>query len=244
MTTDPYHSSGDVVDITTRIDFSDIEQMQSFPERLGDWNGYDYNATGVEKELGADLLLLRSYSKPGLYQPLFLTIVQAATESSFHPPRLCFEGQGYKIAEEGKDTIPILDPNWAEEATPVEIPVNMLSVYKEQNGTVTERRIALYFYVKDNRLLSDTVTMVEIQALAPLDGSYDAILGQMKTFAAEAIPHMFEPAKTGASTLLERLLGRGALGYAVVIILVLIPIAIAVYPYLKLRDLLDNLLTK
>ena len=86
--------------------------------------------------------------------------------------------------------------------------------------------------------------MVGTQALAPLDGPYDAILGEMKTFAAEAIPYMFEPADTGASPLLEQLLGRGALGYAVVIILVFIPVAVAVYPHLKLRDLLDRLLTK
>jgi len=244
MTDELHHSSGSDVGIKTKIDFSDVEQMRSFPKQMGDWDGYDYDATEVERTLGADLLLLRGYYRPGLYQPLFLTIVQAATESSFHPPRLCYEGVGYKIAEEGKDTIPIPDPVWAEANTSIDIPVNILSVYKERNGEVAERRIVMYFYVKDNRLLSDIVTMVEVQALAPLHSSYDGILGEMKTFAAEAIPYMFEPADTGDSTVLERLLGRGALGYAVVIILVFIPVAIAVYPYLKLRDLLDKLLAK
>lgn len=244
ITDELYHSSGSDVDIKTKIHFSDVEQMQSFPEQLGDWDGYDYRATEVEKTLGADLLLLRGYYRPGLYQPLFLTILQAATESSFHSPQMCFEGVGYKIAEDGKDTIPIPDPVWAEVNTSIEIPVNILSVYKERNGEVAERRIVMYFYVKDNRLLSDIVTMVEVQALAPLDGPYDGILDEVKTFTAEAIPYMFEPADTRNSTLLERMLGRGVLGYAAVIILVFIPIAIAVYPYLKLRDLLDKLLAK
>jgi hypothetical protein len=244
VTTELYHSSGDDLNIKTETYFASGEQMQSFPKQIGDWNGYDYDATETQKALGAELLLMRGYYEPGLYQPLFLTIVQASTESSFHPPRLCHEGVGYKTAEEGRDTVSIQDPSWAEDGTPVEIPVNMLLVYKEVNNEVTERRVVLYIYVKGGAFASDTITMVEIEALAPLTGSYDGTLGAMKGFFAEAIPYMFEPADSEESTLLERLLQGGVFGYAMIVIMVLIPVAVAVYPRLNIRGLLDDLLSK
>lgn len=236
ITSELYHSSGNDLSVKTKMDFGDNEHMQSFPNQIGDWDGFDYDASDVQELLGADVILLRAYDEPGLYQPLFFTIMQAETESSFHPPVICYQSQGYKIAEESKDTVSILDTSWIDEGTLREIPVNRLSVYKERNGEVTERRVVLYYYVRGNRFASDTVTMVEIQALAPLDGSYDGILGEMKTFASQTVPYMFEPAneQNEGSTLLERMLQHGAVGYVIVIILVSIPVVVAIYPYLKM----------
>lgn len=237
ISTELYRSSGSDVSVRTRMDFGDNEHMKSFPTEIGEWEGFDYDTTEAQEDLGADVVLLRGYDEPGLYQPLFFTIMQAETESSFHPPVICYQAQGYKIAEEAQDTIAVLDTSWADGTTPEEIPVNRMSVYKEQDGQITERRVVLYYYVKGNRFASDTITMVEIQALAPLSGSYDGILGEMKSFAAEAVPYMFEPASEEAqdSSLLERVVERGAVGYLIVIILLCIPIVIAIYPYLRKR---------
>jgi len=85
--------------------------------------------------------------------------------------------------------------------------------------------------VKRNQFSGDDVTMLRVQALAPLEGPYESILNMEKDFLAEAIPHLFEPVdREKWSPLAVRLAGLGVGGYVVIALLLLIPVAIAVYP--------------
>ena len=60
------------------------------------------------------------------------------------------------------------------------------------NKKVTQRRVVLYFYVKENPFTSDNITMVRVSAHAPLNGSYNGVLNVTKEFMGDTIPCMFE----------------------------------------------------
>lgn len=227
-------SSGNETFVRTKMDFGSGEHMKAFPKEIQDWTGYDYDTTELEKAFGADVVLLRAYDEPGLYQPLFFLIIQSKTESSFHPPTTCYPALGYGIQEEGKEKISVTDTSWLEEGASSaykSVLVKKLVVAKESGGEVIDRRVVLYYYVKGNRFTTDTITMVRVEALAPVDGSYDGILGVEKDFTAQTIPYMFEPGKEDTGkTLVAQLAGWGVGGYFAILLLLSIPVAVMVYP--------------
>ena len=93
--------------IRTTMDFGDNERLQEFPEKIGDWQGTDYEVAGLKEQLGADVMLLRAYTKPGLYQPLFFLAMQSKSRSSFHPPEVCYPALGWQIEEAADDIIEV-----------------------------------------------------------------------------------------------------------------------------------------
>jgi len=214
------------------MDFGDSEHMRASPTEIDEWDGFDYDMTAVEEELGAEMILMRAYEKPTLNQPLFLLIVQAATESTFHNPPVCYRFQGYTIAEEGKETILVSASGWAEEGTPRTVPVKKLVAVKEHEGAVTEKRVLIYYYVKGNPMIPDAITMVQASAVAPNYGSYDEILGEVKGFAALTLPYLFDPSAddNNGGILLLQLIHWGPGGYVVVILMLIVPLAIILYP--------------
>jgi len=100
--TELYRSSGDEAYVRTKTDFGSQEYMATFPQEIGKWQGYDYDATQYIELLGADIIVLRRYEPKTFTQPVFLLIMQAQTESSFHPPDICVRAQRYEIQEEGE----------------------------------------------------------------------------------------------------------------------------------------------
>jgi len=225
-------ASGGAVTVRTKMDFGDSEHVRAFPMEIDEWVGFAYDTAATEQAMGAAVILLRAYEKPTLDQPLFLVIMQAETNTSFHRPPVCYAFQGYEIAEEGTETILVSDADWAEEGTPKAIPVKKLVVFKEQDGVVTERRVVIYYYVKGNPVISDTITMVQVSAVAPIDGSYDEILGEVKGFAALTLPYLFDPSAddNNGGILLLQLIDWGPGGYVVVILMLIVPLAIILYP--------------
>lgn len=233
--TELHRSSGDEAYVRTKMDFGSREHVSTFPTEFGKWKGYDYDATEWEELLGTDVVMLRGYSFPGLYQPLFLLIMQAKTESSFHPPTVCYAAQGYQVQEKGKEQIVVTDASWTEATSSISIPLQRLVVIKESDGEIIERRVVLFFYVKGNQYTSDTITMIRTEALAPIDGSYEEVLNVGKDFLALTIPLMFQPAEASEewNPLAVRLVGSGIGGYVVIALMLFVPMAIIVYPRIK-----------
>jgi hypothetical protein len=234
--TELHRSSGDEAYVRTKMDFGSAEHMNAFPREIGDWSGYDYDATDFTEALGADVILLRGYACPGLYQPIFFLIMQAETESSFHPPPVCYPALGYQIEDEGNERVVVTDTSWTEEPSTITLPLKRLVVFKESDGQVIDRRVVIYCYVKGNRFTSDTITMIRVEALAPIEGSYDGILNVSKDFTALTIPYMFEPSEEGERPLLAmRLVESGIGGYLAIAAMVFIPLAIMLYPRVMRR---------
>jgi hypothetical protein len=77
--------------------------------------------------------------------------------------------------------------------------------------------------------------MIRISALAPLDGSYDAILEICEQFMLDTLPYMFEAQKKDPS-IISMLFAKGPVTSTIVIILaLLVPFAIMFYP--QIRDM-------
>jgi len=233
--TELYRSSGNEASVQTKMDFGSQEHMAAFPRKVGKWQGYDYDTTKYVELLGADIMLLRSYEPSTFSQPLFFLILQAKTESSFHSPEICVRAQGGTIQETGDEKVTITDASWAKGSTNLSIPMKKLVVTKNaKDGTVKERRVMLFCYVKGNQFYSDTITMIQVEALAPVEGSYEGTLKEEKDFIAQAIPLMFEPAKTSEwHPLAMQLIDSGVSGYVTIVVLLLIPATIIVYANIK-----------
>jgi len=238
--------------VLTKLDLSSSEHLKKFPAEIGDWRGSDYDTSTLETQMEADSMLMRAYSKPGLYQPIFFLVMQSGLQSSFHPPLVCYPALGYTIEEEGRETIPIVNTGWA--ATPSKewpsvtkspgyrslyfqgsIPAKTLVVSKQSEGKVIERRVVLYFYIKDNKFMSNKLTMIRVSALAPLSGSYDGILNMEKEFVRDAFPYMFEiqQRKQGqGQMIIVHLANSGVGGCLLLAFLFSMPLAILIYPRL------------
>jgi hypothetical protein len=242
--TELYEASGAKNYVRTKLDFGDAEHIKTFPKQIGVWEGFDYGTSKVAEDLGADVMLLRGYSRPGLYQPIFFLIMQSEDRSTFHPPPVCYSALGYTIEGEGKEEIPLSGVSWAESyegetSLGSSMPVKKLLVFKESEGKVTERRLALYFYVKQNPInpfASNAITMIRVSALIPIDAPYGGLLDIMKDFTAETIPYMFEPYSEGyggGERIVTRLGKSGVAGYFGMVALFTVPLALILYPRLK-----------
>ncbi|MBE9594818.1 MAG: hypothetical protein IMF19_15210, partial [Proteobacteria bacterium] len=97
---------------------------------------------------------------------------------------------------------------------------------------VTERRVVLYFYVKEN-LASNKVTMVRVSALAPLEGSYDGILDIRKEFMGDTIPCMFEIREEEEPIIFIVLASGSVIGKVSIVLLFLAPLSIIFYPQIR-----------
>jgi hypothetical protein len=132
------------------------------------------------------------------------------------------------------------EASWLRGTSTASIPLKKLVVTKsDKDGKLVERRVALFCYVKGNQFYSDTVTMIQTEALAPLQGSYEGSLGEQKDFLAQAIPLMFSPSQgeTRWRPLAQLLTERGAGGLVILALLFIIPIGIIIYPSIRYRDL-------
>lgn len=237
-------ASGNAMPVRTKMDFGSNEYVNQFPKEIGNWTGFEYDTERITASLGADIMLMRAYSSPESFQPVFFLILQSTNRSSFHPPIVCYPALGYEIEEEGKETVSMSGTDWIEDPlfrksgenmhVNETISVKKLVVVKKSDGELTERRVVLYFYV-NRGFTSNTITMIRVSALAPLHGSYDVILEQEKKFMADAFPYMFE-FKKDEKFIVYRLIDSGVPGWLGIITLILTPILIICYPMLARRS--------
>ncbi len=231
------------IQVRTKTDFGNPEAVASFPRQIGKWQGSDHDVTEYIKLLGANLILLRYYMPSTFTQPLFFTIVQSKTASSFHPPKLCFSGQGYETQEEGDEVVNMTDTSWLKGSSKAAVPFKKMVVTKSANdGHFIERRVALFCYIKGNQFYSDTITMIQTEALAPLQGSYAASLNEQKDFLVQSFPLMFSPSRDDDQwkPLAVILAGSGLGGVVILVLLILAPLAIFIYPYFRRNNLEES----
>jgi hypothetical protein len=237
------YATGEELPVRTKLDLGNTEHMQAFPKRIGEWTAFDYNTTSLMEQLGADVVLMRAYSYPQLYQPVFFLIMQSHNRTSFHPPIICYPALGYTIDGEGRETVTVHNVSWVEDPwlskpdmrrNEALLPVKKLVVVKNSpdTGKIIERRVVLYFYVKEPPLSSDTITMVRVEALAPTNDSYEGILNVSREFMGDTIPCMFEVQRPERSLFFS--LATGSLLEKLLLLLFfLAPIAIIFYPELR-----------
>jgi len=234
--TKSFRSSPDETPVRTKMDIGNIEHMRGFPKAIGKWEGIDYETSEIEARLHADVILMRAYQSPDFYQSIFLLIMKSTDPGTFHRPSVCYSALGYQIEEMGKEEIPLLNAEWvsywrseAEQKATGSINANRLVVFKESNGKVTERRVVLYFYVKERPFSDDELTMIRVSALVPINMSYDGVLSLSKEFMGEVVPYLFEFYEHKEKIIAAHLAESGA-GWLLMTVSVIIPLAIIIYP--------------
>jgi len=241
------HASGHETSVRVKMDFGSNAHVQALPTTIGEWqNVGSCNKSQLAEQLGADVMLLRGYRRQGSYQPVFLLIIQSNNRSSFHPPIVCYQAVGYKIEEETTEEIRVSNTTWAESPwypnVELEEPgifngsisAKKLVIAKESDGKVTKRKVVLYFYVKDNPVFTDKITMIRVSAHAPINGSYEEALNLTKDFMGEVVPYMFEVRKE-EEIIAVQLARSGIGGWLIIGALVSVPVGIIVCPRIKRR---------
>lgn len=239
--TKSFRSSTDQTPVRTKMDIGNSEHMRKFPKVIGKWKGSDYETSEIEKRLNADVILMRAYQKPSFYQPIFFLIIHSSDLGSFHSPPFCYTMLGYQIEEEGKEEIPILNVKWAsywrseaEQNVAASINANKLVIFKESDGEVTERRVVLYFYVKERPVSEDKLTMIRVSALVPIDMSYDGVLSLTEDFMGEVVPYLFEFYEEKEESIAAHLAKSGT-GWLLMTVSIIMPLAIMTYPWWRRR---------
>lgn len=225
-------SSGNEIYVKTRLDFGDYDQLATFPMKIGEWTGWPYPTEKWEEILKTDLMIMRGYTRPGALQAIFFLVMQADTESSFHPPHICYAAQNYTVVETSKDSVTVTDPTLAGPSGELKVPLERLVVVKKsKNGDIIERRVVLHFYVKGNQFTTNTITWVRLEALTSTEGPYDVALEQEKELLAAAMPLMFSSAdKDEWNPIILKLADWGAGGYVLIAFLFAVPGAILLLP--------------
>lgn len=237
-------SSGKEMFVRTKLDFAHPEKMEDFPQRIGEWRGISYDWSRIKESLGADFLLSRAYRHPNYSNPVFFLIIQGTNMSTFHPPVVCYPALGYEIEEEGKVEVSNVNASWAKGPWLSEnegfvfrgemSAKKLVVVKRSSDGEITERRVALYYFVKDERMsMPKEVTMVRISTLAPLSGSYQDTLEPMKKLASDTFPEMFEVRQKERMIAEMLVIEHGVLGCAMIAVLVLIPIGFVIFPLIR-----------
>ena len=115
--TELYSASESKIPVTVKMDIGKEEHLKDFPLQIGEWSGVDHETAGVKESLGADVLLIRTYTKANsfTFQLVFLLVMQSSSRSSFHSPVTCYSALGYEIEEEGKEKVYVTDTAWIKE---------------------------------------------------------------------------------------------------------------------------------
>lgn len=239
--------------VRTKTNLSGQQELNDFPRAIADWYGQDYDTTEVKEHLEADVLLIRSYSRPEFSQPVILLIMQSAELSSFHMPNICYKVLGYLVDSVQDDYVVIKDQSWVGQTgkqEPGEMPTTLSARVRQElefepyqgripakrftaskqneDGEVIERILVLYSVINDITITTDQIHMIRVSALIPLAGGYDDTLAAAKELMGEVVPLMFEPVEEPQMSITS-LAESGAGGYLVIVLAFTIPLAMIVY---------------
>jgi len=244
IATELHGSSGKEIFVRTKLDFAHPETMKDFPQNIGQWHSTSYDWSRLKESLGAEIMPSRAYRHPDFPNTVFFLIIHGTNMSCFHPPIVCYPALGYEMIEEGEVKVPIettlcAQEHWRSEKEGSlfkgEMNTKKLVVVKRsKNGEITERRVVLYYYVRDERMsVAKEMTMVRLSALAPVSGSDRNALETMKKLASDTFPEMFE-VKLDERTIAEMVIIKyGAPGFLVIAMLVSAPIIFMLLPLIR-----------
>lgn len=193
--------------IRTKMGFS-----TQVPEEVGKWSRTGHTTSD----------LYGNKTLP-VYTHLSHSITFAVTQNSLNLTN-------YTVQEQETDEITVTNATWVQNPVfsrnegKVTIPVKRMEISGE-----TGNHSVMYFYVKDNPLISDEITIVSVST--PVNTSYNHV-NTSKEFMSSAIPYMFE-FRGEENLVIGEILRQGTNGILAVLLSVLIPVGVILYPLLK-----------
>jgi len=239
-------TSGNERFVRTKMDFGSAQQMGNILLGETEWSASLYDMSSVQEQLGADILTTWVCYHPSSSTPIWFLVIQSRDVISFHPPPVCYQAMGYRVTEESTIEITVSGEGWAQQQwlEALEDPdvyegtisVKKLVVTREKDNRPVERRLVLYYYIKDDSSSSpNTITMIRVSAVVPLYGSYDEVMALEEQIISDFFPLMFEPRSAEASYggwLIDHL---GAFGWLAIIVAIMGPMGFLMYPMMKPR---------
>ncbi len=221
--------------VWAKAGFKSNEKILDFPRKLGEWEGYDWSkrkSAELRETLGANVFLMRTYRKPGLYSPVFFLLVQAKQSSALHPPPVCYRALGYLVKDEGEEPTELKGLE-GKGLIGGKVKLRKLELSKIKGHKVVERRLALYCYLKGNQFTEDTINLIRFSALVPTSGSAEEALGGLKEFGGLALPYLFEFQEYKSEVLFSRLAARGPGGWLLILLALGIPTGLILFLFLQ-----------
>ena len=218
--TEYWRETGHKLYLKTAYEYNNKDYINSFPKVLGDWNGMDFKYDEwTYKELNADILLSRAYTRPN-GDLLYLNIINSKTGESFHGQQNCVISSGWNIDNDSVAEFKIADP-----PNPfTKLYTNRLDISKEG-----EKQILIYWFMVKKFGAKDDVTMIRISSTVDNNGT-DATFNTLKDFLENQLfGAMYKDTKKEKLTNAEYLSKEyGNNGLLVMIFGLLIPIGIMV----------------
>jgi len=208
--------------IKTSYEYNNITEVESFPESLGGWKGYDFSySERVYETLEADILLSRAYTKDRTL--IWMDIINSKYGKSFHDPKACYGGK-WNILNESVEELHVTGNK--SYLTFSRMHVNKLELGNKENPD--NKQVVLYWFMFKRFNDEQGVTMIRLSA--PVRAGTNETFDVMKEFVErELFDTMYEgevSEKTVGGNLIDR---YGGLGIILIALLIGAPVTLIMF---------------
>jgi hypothetical protein len=204
--------------IRTAYEYSNKEDIKSFPLNLGNWNGSDFRYSDeVYASLKADIFLSRAYTSGG--DIIWVDMINSKVGESFHSPELCLEGS-WTINNKSIVEFIIADP-----PNPfTKLYAYRLDIINDHN--MNKKQVMVYWFMFKRFGQNDAVTMIRLSS--PVSENYNTTFESIKGFVEmELFDAMYERAKPENITSAEYIIREyGKTGMVALALVLLAPISL------------------
>ncbi|MCX9084243.1 MAG: exosortase-associated EpsI family protein [Candidatus Methanoperedens sp.] len=203
--------------IRTAYEYSNKEDIRSFPMNLGNWNGSDFKySDSVYASLKADIFLSRAYSSGN--DIIWMDLINSKVGESFHSPEICLEGS-WTINNKSIVEFRIADPP---------NPFTRLYAYRLDinNNFNSQEQVMVYWFMFKRFGENDAVSMIRLSS--PVKENYNATFDSIKGFVEkELFEAMYESGKPDNITSAEYIIKEyGNKGVFAIAMILLVPLSL------------------
>jgi hypothetical protein len=183
--------------------------LNAIPATVGEWHSRDDNSWPaiLQRYLAYDALLVRDYTRPGLYVGIQLMVLSARHAAAFHDPEICFQAQD-GIVE------PLTPTEFQVEGVSSKTNVSVGRLRVTYPGDEAPRLVYNLYVVERHLLAPDRTTWIRFTAQGHAANNITAGDELIRPLAEQLIPSLFT-ASGQARTMFEWIqVGYGA-GFAV-----------------------------
>lgn len=203
--------------VKTAYEYNSKEDLQDFPQVLGDWKGYDfrYDET-VYKLLKADILLSRTYIKNNASY-IWMDIINSKVGASFHNQKICLEA--WNIDNESIAQFKIADAT---------NPFTKLYALRLDYSKPNQRQIMVYWFMFKKFGETDSVSMIRITT--PVITNETDAFNSIEDFVEnELFNTMYKNAEPETITVAQDIINRyGNTGMVAMTLAILVPLGLVI----------------
>lgn len=202
--------------IKTAYEYSNKDDIQSFPVNLGNWKGSDFRySDSVYAMLKADILMSRGYTLDK--DLIWMDIINSKVGESFHNQKVCVRASGWNVDNESIAEFKVSDP-----PNPyTRLYANRLDISKKD-----KKQVMVYWFMFKKFGGNDAVTMIRLSS--PVINNETATFNSIKGFVEnELFEAMYDHAKSENITYAEYIIKEyGITGIVAMALVLIAPISL------------------